>query len=161
MTTKTQEREALNKIRDILGTLDADGWVNTAFKGVCDIAQENIDNDFACSPVERVEELEKKLEEAETALDEVEEERDDTQCNLADLTRDLEHLRKRYDDVGKRDDKRCEVLDALRTKYKKALEDANVKVLEYCGDPESAEFKSAVASRQDAKRWVDKINEVL
>lgn len=154
MTTKEQERTALNKIRNILGTLDADSWVNTAFKGVCDIAQENIDNDFACSPIERIEVLEKKLEETEIALD-------DTKCELADATKQMNRFKERLDENYKKDSKRCEILDALRAKYEKALEEANERVLEYCGNPESTEFKSAVASRQDAKRWIDKINEVL
>jgi predicted RNase H-like nuclease (RuvC/YqgF family) len=55
MTTKQQERDALQKIREILETLDADGYVRTAFDGVLDIAETNIENDWACSLKEQVE----------------------------------------------------------------------------------------------------------
>lgn len=55
MTTKKQEREALARIREILETLDSDGYVNTAFEGVLDIAETNIENDWACSLKEQVE----------------------------------------------------------------------------------------------------------
>lgn len=55
MTTKAQERQALQKIREILETLDADGYVRTAFDGVLDIAETNIENDWACSLKEQVE----------------------------------------------------------------------------------------------------------
>lgn len=48
-TTKADERAALELIRGILAELDPDGYVNTAFDGCCDIAESNIDNDFANS----------------------------------------------------------------------------------------------------------------
>lgn len=54
MTTKAQERSALQKIREILETLDSDGYVNTAMDGVLDIAETNIENDWACSLKERL-----------------------------------------------------------------------------------------------------------
>lgn len=48
-TTKADERAALELIRGILAELDPDGYVNTAFEGCCDMAESNIDNDFANS----------------------------------------------------------------------------------------------------------------
>jgi hypothetical protein len=48
-TTKADERAALELIRNILAELDPTGYVNTAFEGCCDIAESNIDNDFANS----------------------------------------------------------------------------------------------------------------
>lgn len=48
-TTKADERAALELIKGILAELDPAGYVNTAFEGCCDIAECNIDNDFACS----------------------------------------------------------------------------------------------------------------
>lgn len=48
-TTKADERAALELIRNILAELDPAGYVNTAFEGCCDIAESNIDNDFANS----------------------------------------------------------------------------------------------------------------
>ena len=48
-TTKADERAALELIRGILAELDPAGYVNTAFEGCCDMAECNIDNDFACS----------------------------------------------------------------------------------------------------------------
>lgn len=54
MTTKQQERDAISRIREILETLDADGYVRTAFDGVLEIAETNIENDWACSLKERL-----------------------------------------------------------------------------------------------------------
>ena len=77
--TKDQEREALEKIKAILDTLGLDSYVGTAFEGCLEIAEENIENDFAFSMKQRVEaavvensrlkervkELEDKLSESE------------------------------------------------------------------------------------------------
>lgn len=53
--TKDQEREALEKIKAILDTLGPDSYVGTAFEGCLEIAEENIENDFAFSMKQRVE----------------------------------------------------------------------------------------------------------
>lgn len=53
--TKDQECEALEKIKAILDTLGLDSYVGTAFEGCLEIAEENIENDFAFSMKQRVE----------------------------------------------------------------------------------------------------------
>ena len=53
--TKDQERDALEKIKAILDTLGLDSYVGTAFEGCLEIAEENIENDFAFSMKQRVE----------------------------------------------------------------------------------------------------------
>lgn len=53
--TKDQEREALEKIKAILDTLGLDSYVGTSFEGCLEIAEENIENDFAFSMKQRVE----------------------------------------------------------------------------------------------------------
>lgn len=77
--TKDQEREALEKIRAILDTLGPDSYVGTAFEGCLEIAEENIENDFACSMKQRVEavvventRLKEKVKELEDKLAESE-----------------------------------------------------------------------------------------
>jgi hypothetical protein len=47
MTTKTQEREALEQISNIIAGLGDDSYVGTAFKGAFDYAEQNIENDAA------------------------------------------------------------------------------------------------------------------
>lgn len=55
MTTKEQERKALEQIRKIVEGLGKDSYIGTAFDGCFEIAVENIENDFACSMKERKE----------------------------------------------------------------------------------------------------------
>ena len=69
MTTKEQERKALEQIRKIVEGLGEDSYIGTAFEGCFEIAQENIDNDFACSMKQRVESLENELATEKEACD--------------------------------------------------------------------------------------------
>ena len=58
--TKDQEREALEKIKAILDTLGPDSYVGTAFEGCIEDAEENIENDWACSMKGRVDDLDQE-----------------------------------------------------------------------------------------------------
>lgn len=49
MATKEQERKALARIRKIVEELGEDSYLATAFDGAWEIAEENIENDFANS----------------------------------------------------------------------------------------------------------------
>jgi len=55
MTTKQQEREALIKIRKIVEALGEDSYIGTAFKGVFNTAEQNIEWDAAFSLAEEAE----------------------------------------------------------------------------------------------------------
>lgn len=62
MTTKAQERKALEQIRKIVADLGDDSYVATAFEGCFDIAEQNIELDMACSMKGRWEYSEKERE---------------------------------------------------------------------------------------------------
>ena len=47
MTTKEQERKALEQIKKIVSGLEENSWVATALDGMIEDAEENIENDFA------------------------------------------------------------------------------------------------------------------
>lgn len=49
MTTKEQERKALEQIRKIVEGLGENSYIGTAFEGCFEIAESNIENDFADS----------------------------------------------------------------------------------------------------------------
>lgn len=63
--TKDQEREALEKIKAIVEALGPDSYIGTALEGCFEIAERNIENDFACSMKRRAEAAERKAEELE------------------------------------------------------------------------------------------------
>lgn len=62
MSSKQQEREALQNIREIVSGLGDDSYLAMAFDGCFEIAESNIDNDFACSLKGRAEDAEKKID---------------------------------------------------------------------------------------------------
>lgn len=62
MSTKEQERKALEKIEKIIAELGEGSYIGTAFEGCFEIAKENIENDFACSMKDRWESEIKKNE---------------------------------------------------------------------------------------------------
>ena len=68
MTTKDQERKALEQIRKIVAGLGEGSYIATAFEGCFEIAEENIENDFACSMEQRAESAEKDAKKIGDAL---------------------------------------------------------------------------------------------
>ena len=60
MTTKEQERKALDQIKKIIASLGENSYIGTAFEGCIEDAEYNIENDFACSMKQRVESAEKR-----------------------------------------------------------------------------------------------------
>lgn len=75
MTTKEQERKALEQIKKIVAGLGEGSYIGTAFEGCFEVAEENIENDFACSMKQRAEhaekindELHKKIREATSEM---------------------------------------------------------------------------------------------
>lgn len=56
--TKEQERKALARIKKIVEELGEDSYIGMAFDGCFDVAEENIENDFACSMRQRAEHAE-------------------------------------------------------------------------------------------------------
>ena len=61
MTTKAQERKALEQIRKIVDGLGEDSYIGTAFEGCFEIAEENIEFDFAISMKDKVQSAENRL----------------------------------------------------------------------------------------------------
>lgn len=146
MTTKDQERAALDKISKIVNGLGEESYVGAAFKGCFEIAKDNICNDFMCSPLDRVEALEKRC---------------------GDLTRKNTELYDKNRQLSKRvlgDD----VLDSIKLmlaeyyveRSREERENAE-SIVENADNPGSARFKSAVAAHRSAKDKVKKANEVI
>ena len=59
MTTKEQERKALEQIEKIISGLGENSYIGTAMEGMIEDARENIENDFALSWKDRAETAEK------------------------------------------------------------------------------------------------------
>ncbi len=90
MVTKNDERKALEKIKKIVEELGADSYIAVAFEGCFHIAEENIENDFACSMKQK---YEQEHEEVVRLLKEISEWNDDyikQEKQLIDLKKEIE-----------------------------------------------------------------------
>lgn len=65
MTTKDQERKAIEKIRKIIDELGEDSYVGFAMDGVLELAEENIREDTAYSMKKRAKIMQERADEAE------------------------------------------------------------------------------------------------
>ena len=147
MTTKDQEREALAKIKEIVDGLGPDSYIATAFDGCFEIAEENIENDFACSMKQRVEatvvenaRLKEKIKSMELdnrdlrlAIKKVKEESSARETALQAMVISP-------DDMA---DVRQLVKDRMAEDEMKATQAAS-EIVEHAEDPASNEFQNAV-----------------
>lgn len=83
--TKEQERKTLAQIKKMVADLGADSYIATAFEGCFEIAEKNIENDFACSMKQRAESTEKELESYKRLAERTTAEVDEKQAIIDDL----------------------------------------------------------------------------
>lgn len=82
--SKDDERKALAKIRKIIDDLGADSYVAAAFDGCFEMAEQNIENDWACSLKEQVESLQLQNEELHREIGKLQ--------HAVQVTKDLNNL---------------------------------------------------------------------
>ena len=77
MATKDQERGVLQQIKAMVAALGPDSYIATAFRGVFDIAEKNIENGFSGNPVEQAQDLGEQLAQRTVQVGQLAEERDE------------------------------------------------------------------------------------
>lgn len=142
MTTKQQERDALDKIEKILKGMDADGYLNTAFKGCVEDARRNIDEDAAYSAADRAARLQEKLDKIEAGNKQLREELATMQSRTLDKS-----------DMVQAGNLAAKRLQYLRDSVKLWEE----TILEYCGAPQDIAFTDAVNRRKLALEEIDRL----
>ena len=68
MATKAEERKALEEIRRIVASLGNDSYLAMAFDGCFEMAESNIENDFANNPKKSIENLQRDLRAANAKI---------------------------------------------------------------------------------------------
>jgi uncharacterized coiled-coil DUF342 family protein len=102
MMTKQQEREALERIRNILADAGADSYIGMAFAGCVEDAESNIENDWALSMAGRWQSAEQKLEAVKAEADGLRAEREALRAELDKYSVDVEKLRKSAEALNSR-----------------------------------------------------------
>jgi len=129
VATKEQERKALERIRKIVAELGPDSYIATAFEGCFEIAEENIDNDFACSMKQRADKAREDAEHLKAEADR--------------LSKENEVLRKRVlsiEDAGAIK----AILNHAQIKAADTVNKAAHLIVENAENPNGTEFRQAV-----------------
>ena len=126
IATKEQELKAVEKIRKIVESLGTDSYVGTAMEGVLEIAEENIQNDFACSMKNRAELAERELKNTSSRLS----------GKINELQNTIEHLQ-----IEKKG------LQAVNTRLLNELEEEEWKAYGRCPVERYEELSKSALSR--------------
>lgn len=124
MTTKEQERKALARIRKIVAELGEDSYLATAFDGAWEIAEENIDYDFAGSVKWYVSQYHELSDEIRKAAEESEKMNRELSLNLEEAKSDAKMWRESSMQKGEDYSKLCKTCNALQDEANK-IQDKN------------------------------------
>ena len=144
MTTKEQERKAVEKIRKIVEELGENSYVGTAFEGCFEIAENNIDNDFACSMKQRAEGAEKNVE---IISDEVM----SIKSVVSELTTENERLKAKSLTTAEAGAIKA-ILSHSRLEAVAMADSSAQRIVELADNPDSAEFRQAVQDNRQSKK---------
>lgn len=153
MTTKEQERKALEKIRKIVEELGEDSYVGTAFEGCFEIAEENIDNDFACSMKQRAEAAEKNVE---IIADEVV----GIKLAVSELTAENEKLKTKT--LTTAEAGAIKVILAQSRSEEAVMADSSAqRIVEFADNPDSTDFRQAVRDNRQSKKRLEECDALI
>lgn len=152
--TKDQEREALEKIKAIVEALGPDSYIGTALEGCFEIAERNIENDFACSMKRRAEAVERKAEELEKKVSALELDNRDLRLAIKKEKEEASATETALRERVVSDDDLTDCIQMARDSaygYREKMEEAAASVVELADDPSSPEFTKAVKDHRNAK----------
>lgn len=148
--SKQQERDAIEKIRAILETLGPNSYTVTALEGCLEIADQNVEYDFADSMKGRAESAKKEAEHFRDAANHFSAEADKANAKVEELQQQVEALQKKILD----DDDLIDCIALVKDKhseYVERMEQAASEIVVHADATGSKEFQQAVASHRSAK----------
>jgi len=164
MSTKEQERKALEQIRKIVDGLGPDSYIATAFDGCFEIAEENIENDFACSMKQRVEAVVVENAKLRDKIKMLELDKRDLRLAIKKEKEDSSVRETALQEKVLSDDDLCDcqqlVSDHIST-YRAELNEAAERIIDLADNPASKEFQDAVRDHRNAKTNVEYCNGLL
>lgn len=171
MTTKEQERKALEQIRKIVDSLGEDSYIATAFEGCFEIAADNIENDFACSMQQRVESAEKardaymkKCGELCKEIDGMKKQLQDKDDSIAGIVAEMKKAKHRalypslYMTIRNDYSKRIETCRALMAQAANAMADIDPRDIAFADAVK--EFKARRAEIENAEQVIAELDRI-
>lgn len=162
--TKQNERDALAEIKNIIFDLGPDSYIATAFEGCCEIAEENINNDFACSMKQRAESAEKKAAEAEKKIATLELDNRDLRLQINNIKQDAAATEQRLRDLAIDPDDLTDTINLTQekiTEYREKAAAAEKTILDEAENSAGQTFQQAVIDRRNAKANIEYYSKLL
>lgn len=151
--TKEQERKALEKIKKIVEELGEGSYIGMAFEGCFEIAEQNIENDWACSMKQRAEKAKKDADYFQQAANTFSEEADK-------LRKENEKLRGKALTLSEAGAIK-NILIQRKMETSKKAESAAQKIVEFADQPESGGFQTAVVENRRNARKAEECDKLI
>ena len=132
MATKQQEREALAKIRKIVEALGDGSYIGTAFTGCFELAEENIEFDFACNLQDRATAAEQEAADLKKKSSDLERQVQEMKMSLETTRRLNESYEVQLQDMGQkvRDlTAKLHEMESLAGDHQRRAEDAEGQII--------------------------------
>lgn len=175
MATKRNERETLETIRQLVADLGEQSYLATAFQGCFEIAEENIENDFADSLRGRLDGAMSKIDKLEAQIEELKDQLSESQKDweaahaanhvlAEEKDAEIASLRAMVLSEDDLEDIR-QLLDDRATEADEKAEKAAQEIVELADHPEDADFRQAVMDHRnyikDAKYYRELLGRVV
>lgn len=134
MTTKAQERKALEQIRKIVEGLGEDSYLSMAFEGCFEMAEQNIDNDWAFSPKHRINCLECKVVELESDIETLITKNNSKDTAINSMQEDCNYWREHCKEAQNNyhnEEARCESLEEQIKEQEQQILELKAKLYDY------------------------------
>lgn len=128
--TKDQERKALEQIRKIVEGFGEDSYIGTAFEGCFELAEENIDNDFALSMKEQRDSAQEHIAELEAKVTALTKKINTEEANAETLSEELEKSQEWAEELERMNSEKRERIQELENEKEDLEEKAEAQAHE-------------------------------
>lgn len=145
--TKEQERKALARIKKIVEELGEDSYIRMAFDGCFEVAEENIENDFACSMRQRAEHAEMEARKYKKMYEDTAADFEATEATIAGLEQKV--LSTAEGGAIKA------ILYHYQTEAARLADESAQRIVELADSPDTTEFRQAVQDNRNSKKRME------
>ena len=139
--TKEQERKALARIKKIVEELGEDSYIGMAFEGCFEVAEENIENDFACS-------MKQRAEHAEMEAGKYKKMHEDTAADFEAAEATIAGLEQKI--LSTAEGGAIKATEAARL-----ADESAQRIVELADSPDTPEFRQAVQDNRNGKKRME------
>lgn len=145
--TKEQERKALARIKKIVEELGEDSYIGMAFDGCFELAEENIENDFACS-------MKQRAEHAEMEAGKYKKMYEDTAADFKAAEATIAGLEQKVLSTAEGGAIKA-ILYHYQTEAARLADESAQRIVELADSPDTPEFRQAVQDNRNSKKRME------